>query len=139
MEAGILSIINCTVSLNQVSGGAGGTSDPSVSGDAGQPGEGIGGGIFNHSGVILLLNTITAGNSAGNESPDLYGAFFSSGFNLPSVIIKALLASASVIMIFKMFRQSQPFARPRWSHAHLLTTAGQSGHRLWHQRRCADH
>jgi len=82
VEAGSLSIVNCTVSLNHASGGAGGTSDPSVPGDGGQPGEGIGGGIFNHSGVIRLLNTITAGNNATNESPDLYGAFVTTGFNL---------------------------------------------------------
>jgi hypothetical protein len=42
----------------------------------------VAGGVFNHSGTVSLLNTIAAGNIAASNSPDLYGAFTSSGFNL---------------------------------------------------------
>ncbi len=58
-------LVNCTVANNSTTGGGG-----------------IGGGIYNESGTVSLLNTIIAGNSAANISPDLNGAFVSSGVNL---------------------------------------------------------
>jgi hypothetical protein len=72
---GYVSLINCTIANNSSQGRAGG--------------QGIGGGINNTNqinnttGTILLLNTIVAGNIAANgSSPDLNGAFVSSGVNL---------------------------------------------------------
>jgi len=43
---------------------------------------GIAGGICNYSGTFSILNTVIAANSANGSSPDLYGAFVSSGVNL---------------------------------------------------------
>ena len=64
----------------------------------GTAGQGIGGGVFNHAATATLVNTLLAGNITSNiwiaadttvaensipgSSPDLYGAFVSSGFNL---------------------------------------------------------
>jgi hypothetical protein len=69
--------VNCTFASNSATGGSG--ADP---GSGTSPGQGIAGGIYNYSGTVSLLNTIIAGNSASNSSPDLNGAFVSSGFNL---------------------------------------------------------
>jgi hypothetical protein len=64
-------LVNCTVASNSATGGLGGN-----------PGQGIAGGIYNYSATVSMLNTIIAGNRASNSSPDLNGAFVSSGFNL---------------------------------------------------------
>ena len=86
IEQGAVILVNCTLTENGTLGGAGGlslTNPPLPYGPtAGNPGSGVAGGVFNHSGTLSLLNTITAGNSAGSSSPDLCGAFISSGFNL---------------------------------------------------------
>jgi hypothetical protein len=68
---GFYSLINCTVVSNWSAG----------SGQYSQ-GKGIGGGIFANNSIVYLFNTIIAGNSAANSSPDLNGAFVSSGVNL---------------------------------------------------------
>ena len=78
--AGTLDLVNCTVAFNQATGGTGGQVAPG--GQAGNGGQGIGGGIFNIGGTITLLNTIIASNGAQNSSPDLYGNFTTTGYNL---------------------------------------------------------
>jgi hypothetical protein len=78
-----LVIVNCTITANTCAGGTGGT--PSFADEpflGGQPGLGIGGGIYNNSASVTLVNTIIAANGASDASPDLVGAFTSSGFNL---------------------------------------------------------
>ncbi|MGA2660506.1 MAG: choice-of-anchor Q domain-containing protein [Verrucomicrobiota bacterium] len=71
-------LVNCTIAQNVATGGSG-----SYGGNAGgTPGQAICGGVFNYNGIVSLLNTIIAGNSATNGSPDLYGAFVSTGLNL---------------------------------------------------------
>jgi hypothetical protein len=42
----------------------------------------MGGGIFNNSASVTLVNTVIAANGATDTSPDLVGTFTSSGFNL---------------------------------------------------------
>ncbi len=44
--------------------------------------QGIAGGFYNYSGSVSLLNTIIAGNNGINSSPDIFGTFISSGYNL---------------------------------------------------------
>jgi hypothetical protein len=69
---GNCTLVNCTVANNLANDGSGGT------------GKAIGGGICNYynNAVVSLINTIIAGNSAADSSPDLIGAFVSSGVNL---------------------------------------------------------
>jgi hypothetical protein len=59
-----------------------GDGHPLLPGSRGRDGQGTAGGVFNYSGTISLLNTVVAGNTAPNGSPDVAGAFVSSGFNL---------------------------------------------------------
>jgi hypothetical protein len=77
---GSLTLANCTVTANAALGGAGG--NPKWNGIIGIDGAGSGGGVFNHSGTVGLLNTIISGNTAPDNGSDLNGAFTSSGFNL---------------------------------------------------------
>jgi predicted outer membrane repeat protein len=83
VKSGFVTLVSCTLTANTSQGGAaGGGPCP------GLPGNSAGGGIFNLSGTVGLLNTIVAADSAfywpgtANIYPDLYGAFGSSGFNL---------------------------------------------------------
>lgn len=79
VKGGTLQLVNCTVSSNSSTGGIGGQFSQGYSGDSGRS---IGAGVFNYGGSVYLLNCIVAGNAATNGSPDLYGTFGSSGFNL---------------------------------------------------------
>jgi hypothetical protein len=80
VEGGTLELVNCTVASNSATGGGGGA--VGAQGCGGNGGQGIGAGVFNYSGSVYLLNSIVAGNSTANSSPDLYGAFVTTGFNL---------------------------------------------------------
>jgi hypothetical protein len=80
VEGGILELVNCTVTANSALGGGGG--QVGAQGCGGNGGQGIAAGVFNYSGSAFLLNSIVAGNSAANSSPDVYGAFLTTGFNL---------------------------------------------------------
>ncbi|MBU6401838.1 MAG: immunoglobulin domain-containing protein [Verrucomicrobia bacterium] len=87
VRSGNVELVNCTLTANGSTGGAGSVGPDAVySGpngpETGSPGQGIGGGIFNYQGTVSLLNTIVAGNSATNSSPDLYGPVVTSGVNL---------------------------------------------------------
>ena len=89
VQSGNVTLVNCTVTMNLAIGGQGGATDVVVyssgarlTGVSGSPGKGTGGGICNLSGTVKLLNTIVAGNTGASSSPDLYGLFISSGFNL---------------------------------------------------------
>ena len=82
LQNGVLTSVNCTISSNSVVGGQGGLGGYGPSELNGEAGSGIGGGIFNLAGTVNLLNTIVASSSAGSRSPDLFGNFVSSGFNL---------------------------------------------------------
>ena len=92
VQSGSLAIVNCTLAANSSIGGKGGQGGDvftsciplatSVAGNRGQDGQGIAGGVFNYSGTVYLLNTLIAGNSATNASPDLSGAIVSGGLNL---------------------------------------------------------
>ncbi len=61
MQSGSCILVNCTIANNLSS---------------------VGGGISVYNTVVSLINTIVAGNSASSSSPDLKGAFVSSGVNL---------------------------------------------------------
>jgi hypothetical protein len=74
VQSGNCTLINCTVANNLAMGGAGVNIN--------NHGQGIAGGIYAYSGTVSLFNTIVAGNSASSNSPDLNGAFVSSGVNL---------------------------------------------------------
>jgi hypothetical protein len=68
VHGGTCTLVNCTIASNSAMGGT----------------EAFAGGIYNQGGVggiVLLLNTIVAGNSASAD-PDLQGAFATSGVNL---------------------------------------------------------
>ena len=79
VESGTIAMVNCTITTNSAVRGEGGWW---ADGQYSSPGQGIGAGIFNHSGNVQILNTIIAGSAAESSSPDVYGAFNSSGFNL---------------------------------------------------------
>jgi hypothetical protein len=82
-DQGSVVIVNCTIIANTCAGGAGGT--PSFADEpflGGQAGFGMGGGLYNNSASVTLVNTVIAAHGAANSSPDLIGAFTSSGFNL---------------------------------------------------------
>lgn len=64
-------LVNCTVANNL-----------SIAGSGNPSGQAIAGGITVYNTVVSLINTIVAGNNAANSSPDLKGAFVSSGSNL---------------------------------------------------------
>jgi hypothetical protein len=69
--------INCTITANSALGGG-----PGAGRTTGVAGVGTAGGAYRENGGVTLVNTIVAGNTAGNASPDLAGSFLSSGFNL---------------------------------------------------------
>lgn len=75
VQGGNCVLVNCTIVSNFSKAGLAGIVNAS-------PGQAIAGGIYNYSATILLLNTIVAGNSASNSSPDMVGVFVSSGYNL---------------------------------------------------------
>lgn len=86
-EAGTVTLLNCTLTGNKATSGKGGTGglaqrDPTRVASSGQTGQGLGGGLLNHSGTVELTNTIVAGNTSDSGHPDLSGSFVSSGFNL---------------------------------------------------------
>ena len=74
---GTLTLTHCTFSSNSVTSGNGGTGNP-----FGDHGSGNGGGLYNSAGSIPIGSSIIAGNSAVSASPDVAGAFISSGYNL---------------------------------------------------------
>ncbi len=79
VENGTVIAVNCTIAANSAVGGSGG---PFAANPPPTPGQGIGGGIYNHGGAVSLLNTIVAANLSADSSPDLAGAFASTGFNI---------------------------------------------------------
>src|SRR5262249_52509487 len=90
LNAGTLTVINST--FNNNSGVAGGAIDNlsgatatlincTISGNQATSASGTGGGVAN-AGTLTLLNTLIAQNTTGGTSPDLAGAFSSSGHNL---------------------------------------------------------
>jgi hypothetical protein len=87
IENGSLILINITLTGNTTKGGVGGSGGSGngygdQNGLSGQSGQGIAGGIYNLGGTVSLLNTLIAGNTSADSSPDLAGAFVSAGFNL---------------------------------------------------------
>ncbi len=86
---GTLEVVDCTLTLNGATGGSGGVPPITRSllfgsgwTESGFAGDASGGALYNYSAQVALLNTIIAGNSVSSNSPDLYGAFISTGFNL---------------------------------------------------------
>jgi len=77
IQSGSLSLVNCTFTVNSCAGGVGG-----VGYHEGAQGQGCAGGVYNYGGTVSLVNTIVAGNTVATSSPDLVGAFLSSGSNL---------------------------------------------------------
>lgn len=87
ISGGTTTIINSTISGNSAPNGAGvtaGTISFVNSTVTGNTATGNGGGVFNNGfdgATVSARNTIIALNTAG-DSPDIYGAFTSEGFNL---------------------------------------------------------
>jgi hypothetical protein len=80
VKGGNLALIDCTLTANSCTGGACGF-DWHTQSRSYHPGLGIGGAILNYAGQVVLVNTLVAQN-LGDDSPDLWGAFITSGFNL---------------------------------------------------------
>jgi len=66
-------LVNCTMAMNDASGGGGNL--------YAQSGQGVGGGIFVFGGACQLLNTLVATNSSSSSASDVSGAFSSSDYN----------------------------------------------------------
>jgi hypothetical protein len=87
VRSGQVALVNCTITSSSCISGNGGSAGQNFLHTTSTPipgsdGQASGGGIYNLFGTVSLLNTIASGNTAGNSSPDLYGAFVTTGFNL---------------------------------------------------------